>query len=452
MVAQMILLINPDLPSSSPWGQSRILPPLGLMYIAAVLEREGFHVRILDNYPLNMSINRVKDFVSDLNPKIVGISCNSVNYKQAVEMAKAVKEVSPKSVVVMGGPHATCMPETLLVHKEVDFVIAGEGEFSMLELVKNISTQQLSHLQQIPGLAYRVDDRVVINPQSFIEDLDWVPMPARHLINLTKYERNVEYVPAKPVDVLSVTRGCPFNCRFCETKKIWGTKHRAFSPRRVVEEIEHLIDNYGTEGVYFIGDNFTLDSRWVKKICSLVIKRKIDIKWACDTRVDLISRDLLRHMKAAGCRTIWFGVESGSPRILNKLNKGITLKQAMDAVEMCRKEGISVACSFLLGVPGETLRDMEATLSFALKLNPDWCQFNIYIACPGSSLYEEVIQSGLYDHWSDFIYFVKTDEFNYTSLLEIQKKFHKTFHRSPKRLPRRIYKLAMAALRYSRKR
>ncbi|MEM2799029.1 MAG: radical SAM protein [Candidatus Bathyarchaeia archaeon] len=446
MAAQMVLLINPDLPPSSPWGLSKTLPPLGLMYIGAVLERDGFHVKILDNYMLNKPVNKVKDFVSDLDPEIVGISCNSVNYEQAVKIAKAVKEASPKSVVVMGGPHATCMPETLLAHKEVDFVIAGEGEFSMLELAKNVSTQKLSRLQQIPGLAYRVNNHVAINPQSFIEDLDWVPMPARHLIDLQRYDRNVEYVPAKPVDILNVTRGCPFKCRFCETKKIWGTKHRVFSPRRVVEEIEHLIDNYGAEGVYFIGDNFTLDGEWVKKICSLIIKRKLDIKWACDTRVDLISRDLIRCMRAAGCRTIWFGVESGSPRILNKLNKGITLKQAMDAVKLCRKEGISTACSFLLGVPGETIKDMEATLSFALKLNPDWCQFNIYIACPGSSLYEEVIQSGMYDRWSDFIYFVKTDEFNYASLLEIQKKFHKTFHRSPKRLLRRICERAKAIL------
>ncbi|MCX8178157.1 MAG: radical SAM protein, partial [Candidatus Bathyarchaeota archaeon] len=243
-----------------------------------------------------------------------------------------------------------------------------------------------------------------------------------------------------------VIRGCPFKCRFCETKGIWGSKPRAFSPRRVVEELETLTLNYGSKGVYFIGDNFTINGRWVKEVCDLIKKRRLDMEWACDTRVDLVSRELLRSMKMAGCRTIWFGVESGSPRVLDKLNKGISLEQAYKAVRLCREENIKVACSFMLGVPGETSKDMEATLNFALRLNPDWCQFNIYIACPGSSLYDEVVENGLYDRRSHFIYFVKTDEFNYDSLMEIQKRFHKVFHRSPRRLIRRAYERAKTLL------
>lgn len=213
-----------------------------------------------------------------------------------------------------------------------------------------------------------------------------------------------------------------------------GARPRAFSPKRVVEELEILVSNYDAKGVYFIGDNFTMDGRWVREVCELIKKHSLNIEWVCDTRVDLISRELLRVMMASGCRTIWFGIESGSPRILDKLNKGITLKQASNAVKLCREEGIKVACSFMLGFPGETMEDMDATLKFAMQLNPDWCQFNIYIACPGSSLYDEVVEEGLYDRRSDFIYFVKTNEFNYDSLMEIQKRFHKVFHRSPRRL------------------
>jgi anaerobic magnesium-protoporphyrin IX monomethyl ester cyclase len=143
-------------------------------------------------------------------------------------------------------------------------------------------------------------------------------------------------------------------------------------------------------------------------------------------------------MKSAGCRTIWFGVESGSPRVLEKLNKGITLQQAIHAFKLCREVGIKVACSFMLGTPGETLEDMYATLRFAMKLNPDWCQFNIFIACPGSILYDEVLEGGLYNRRDGFLLYVKTEDFNYESLLEIQKLFHRTFHKSPSRIVKRI--------------
>lgn len=438
----MILLVNPDLPPGSPWGRSRMLPPLGLLYIAAVLEKGGFEVEIFNNYLLNKPIDEIKSKVSHLNPEIIGISCNSVNYGRCVEIARAARHAAPKSVVVVGGPHATCMPETLLMHEEIDYVIVGEGERSMLELAKCIVEKRSSHIASIPGIAYRAEGRVIRNPQSFIEDLDWVPIPARHLIDLSSYERNIDYLPVKPVDVLNVIRGCPFKCRFCETKGIWGSKPRAFSPKRVVEELEILIENHGTQGAYFIGDNFTINGKWVKEVCDLIKMHKLSIEWVCDTRVDLVSRELLRCMRAAGCRTIWFGIESGSPQVLSMLNKGISLEQASKAVKLCREEGIKVACSFMLGVPGETLKDMEATLNFALRLNPDWCQFNVYIACPGSSLYDEVVENGLYDRRSDFVYFVKTEEFNYDALMEIQKRFHRAFHRSPRRLIKRAYEHA----------
>jgi radical SAM superfamily enzyme YgiQ (UPF0313 family) len=143
-------------------------------------------------------------------------------------------------------------------------------------------------------------------------------------------------------------------------------------------------------------------------------------------------------MKEAGCKTIWFGVESGSPRILKKINKGIALEQTIQAFKLCREEGIQIACSFILGIPGETANDMEATFKFAKKLDPDWCQFNIFVACPGSGLYEEVMQKGLYDRVEDFVAYVKTEDFNYESVLKIQRRFHREFNRSPKRILRKI--------------
>jgi radical SAM superfamily enzyme YgiQ (UPF0313 family) len=167
-------------------------------------------------------------------------------------------------------------------------------------------------------------------------------------------------------------------------------------------------------------------------------KHKLDINWVCDTRVDMVSRELLREMKAAGCKTIWFGGESGSSRILKRINKGITLEQTENALKVCKAEGIQTACSFILGIPGETVEDMNATFKFARKLDPDWCRFNVFVAVPGSTLYEEVIRDHLYDRLEDFVAYVKTEDFNYDSVMKIQRKFHRDFNRSPRRILKKM--------------
>ncbi len=206
----------------------------------------------------------------------------------------------------------------------------------------------------------------------------------------------------------------------------------------MVDELNHLVSNYGTKGIYFVADNFTIQKKRTIRLCKEIRKSELDIEWICDTRVDLISRDLLKEMKEAGCRTIWFGVESGSPRILKKLNKGITLHQVVQAFKLCREEGIQIACSLMLGIPGETINDMKATFNFAKKLDPDWCQFNIFVAYPRSDLYDEIMAKGLYDRAEDFVKYVKTEDFDYELVLKIQRQFHKEFNRSPKRILRKI--------------
>jgi anaerobic magnesium-protoporphyrin IX monomethyl ester cyclase len=426
-------------PLNSPWGVPKRLPPLGLVYVAAALEKAGFHVEILDNYHLQKSTEDIKLQIKRLEPEIVGITCGSVTYQRSIETAKAVKEALPSCKVVVGGWHPSYMPESMLQHPEVDYVVMGEGERAMVELANNITEgEDKSAIAKISGIAYRHKGKTVKTPSTFIQDLDQIPFPAWHLLPMRHYDRTIEYLSVRPVDVMNVIRGCPYNCAYCETKKLGGPRVRAFSPPRVVEEINHLIQNYGSKGVYFIGDNFTINKKRTVELCNLIKKEKLDIEWACDTRADLISRELLKEMKNAGCRTIFFGVESGSPRILEKLNKGITRQQFVHAFKLCKEEGIRIAGSFMLGIPGETVKEMEATFKFAKKLDPDWCTFEIFIACPDSDLYQEVMQNGLYDRVEGFLAYVKTEEFNYESLLEIQRRFQTGFNLSPKRMLRII--------------
>ena len=425
-------------PLKGPWIHGRRFLPLGLAYVGAALEKAGFQVEILDNYLLEKPIEDVKLEIKRLNPEIVGITCSSATYSRCVETATAIKETLPSCKVVVGGWHPSYEPDSMLQHPEIDYVVMGEGERAMVELATHITRGGDEQATAIAGVAYRQEGKIVKNAPVFINNLDELPFPARHLLPMHLYERVIEYLNVKPVDNMNIARGCPFSCAFCETRQLWGKTCRTFSPHRVLEEINHLMTNYGTKGIYFINDNFTIRKKETIELCTLIRKSHLDIEWVCDTRVDLISRELLKEMKAAGCKTIWFGGESGSPRILKKINKGVTLEQTEHALKMCRQEGIQTACSFLLGIPGETVEDMKATFKFARKIDPDWCRFNIFVAVPGSALYDEVIQKGLYDRMEDFAAYVKTDDFNYESLLEIQSRFHRDFNRSPKRVLRKI--------------
>jgi anaerobic magnesium-protoporphyrin IX monomethyl ester cyclase len=420
----LIFLMTTAPPENSPWSVPMRLPPLGLSYVAAALEKAGFTVEVLDNYLLRKPLDEVKQMVTQRNPEIVGITCSSASYPVCVQTAKAVKEVLPSCKVVVGGWHPTYMPESMLQHPEIDYVVMGEGERAMSELAACITNgEDPKAIAEVAGLAYRRNGKIVKTPQKFIENLDEVPFLARHLLPMHLYEREIPFLNVKPFDTMNIARGCPFNCVYCETRRLWGQACRAFTPQRVVDEIEYMKANYGTRGIYFVGDNFTINKKRTLALCDLMKQSKLDVEWVCDTRADLISRELLQSMKAAGCRTIWFGVESGSPRILEKISKGITNEQTVQAFKLCKEEGIQTASSFILGIPGETLEDMEVTYQFAKKLDPDWAQFNVYIAVPGSGLYDEVMEKKLYDRVDGFLTYVKTDQFNYESLMKIQKRY-----------------------------
>ena len=421
------------------------MPPLGLLYVGGALEKYGFKVEIVDNYLLEKPLDHIKQRVKQLSPDIVGMTCTSVTYRGCIEIAKVIKGILPSCKIIAGGPHPSIVPESMLEHPEIDFVVMGEGERAVVALASHIVEGKMNHPLRIPGVAYKREGQIVRNAPSFITDLDEVPYPARHLVPMNLYDRMVEYLTAKPADLMNVARGCPYNCSFCEIGMLWGSACRLFSPSRVVGEIESLINEYGARGVYFIGDNFTVNKRFTSEICVLLKQRRFELEWACDARVDLVSRELLREMKAAGCQTIWFGVESGSPRILDKINKGVTPEQIVRAFRLCREEGIQTACSMMLGIPGERMEDLKATFKFVSRLDPDWCRFNIFIAVPGSSLYEEVMKKGLYGRMDDFVAFVKTEDFDFESISSIQRQFLKAFNRSPKQILRRVRREGVAS-------
>jgi anaerobic magnesium-protoporphyrin IX monomethyl ester cyclase len=433
-------------PLKSPWGMAGKLPPLGLAYVAAALEKNGYQVEIFDNYLLERPIEEVRLEVKKRAPEIVGITCSSLTYGRCIETAKAVKDACPSCRIVVGGPHPSYMPQTMLQHEEIDYVVIGEGEQAMVKLAVGINKgEEDSVIAKIPGVACRIGGEIAKSAPEFISDLDTVPFPARHLLPMKMYERALPYLSVKPVDTMSIVRGCPYKCTYCETRELWGTSCRAFSPQRVVEEIKQMVEKYGSKGIYFVGDNFTINKKRTAELCRLITNNKINIEWTCETRAELISKELLDEMKYAGCKTVFFGVESGSLPIQQKLNKNINLQEVEHVFELCRQVGIRTATSFMIGIPGETVNDMKATFKFAKRLQADWCQFNIYVACPGSSLYDEVISRGLYDQMDNYLARVKTKDFDYDMLVKTQRQFQRSLQRTPSRLIRVIKQEGLAS-------
>jgi anaerobic magnesium-protoporphyrin IX monomethyl ester cyclase len=427
----MILLMTTAPPEKSPWGKPGKLPPLGLAFIAAVLEQNGYEVQIYDNYLLERTIEEVMSEVRRHSPEIVGISCTSLTYSRCIEVARAVKEVLPSCRIIVGGPHPSYMPQTMLDHMDIDYVVIGEGEQAMVKLAESILRgEKETVIANISGVACRIGGKIVKTAPEFISDLDQIPFPARHLLPMQMYERVLSYLSVKPVDTMSVLRGCPYTCAYCETWKLWGNTFRASSPQRVVEEIKYMTENYGSKGIYFVGDNFTINKKRTMELCQQIKNIRKDVIWACETRTDLISKELLVEMRSAGCQTISFGIESGAPAIQQKLNKNIDLQQVKQTFKLCRRMGIQTTASFMLGIPGETVNDMNTTLKFAKSLNADWCQFNIYVSCPGSRLYDEIISQGLYDQMYNYLARVKTNEFDYEMLVEIQRDFQRSCEKS----------------------
>ncbi len=434
----MILLMTTAPAENAAWILGKRLPPIGLMYVASALEKVGFEVQMLDNYLMKKTTSEVAELVAKTQPTIVGMTCGSATYPRCIETAKAIKAVKPDCKIIVGGWHASYMPDSLLANPEIDYVVMGEGERAISQLATAITNGNEQQATSIAGVACRRNGENVKNEPKLIEDMDEIPYPARHLLPLELYDRTIEFLDATPADVMSISRGCVFNCGFCETRKLWGNVCRGFSPNRVIGEIEDLQRRYGTKGIYFINDNFTLRKEKTIELCNLMIEKKLDLQWVCDTRVDLVTDELLGLMSRAGCKTIWFGVESASPRVLKRIGRNTTPQQVEAAFKLCRKHGIKTACSFMLGLPDETLADMEASLKFAKKLSPDWCQFNTFIAYPDSKLYNELMDSGKYIKLDEFLLAVKSDEYTYEQLQDLQRRFFKEFHMTPRQILKRV--------------
>ncbi len=401
-----VLLINPPDKAESSTALRLKLPPLGLLYIAAYLEKHGFPVEVLDANLYDYTCERAAFEASKKSPDIVGVTATTVTLKSALNIIRAVRRAMPGVVTMIGGPHVTYMPsETLAECPELDIVVIGEGEETALELARSL--EGLSHvtgrgglrefigrISKVRGIAYRDPNSLVryTPPRPLIQDLDSIPFPARHLVPFEKY---VVWDRRESAGMIMTSRGCPFACNYCISSRMAGTKFRGRSAKNVVDEVQLLHERYGLKGIEFIDDLFMMSHKRAKEIASEIKARGLDILWSASSRVNTINEELIRELKKSGLSSLYFGVESGSQRVLDLMNKRITLEQVMDAFKAARNNKIFTIGSFMFGYPGETLDEMNQTIKFSKELKPDIAQFTILTPYPGTPLYDELKSSGL---------------------------------------------------------
>jgi len=376
--------------------------PMGLAYIGAVLEEEGFPVKIVDMGVTNLKLpSDLQHFLNRNRPNIVGITSITPTFPVAINIAKIVRKILPETTVIMGGKHVTFLPEEALSTGLVDVVVRGEGEMTMLELMQKMTNNE--GINGVLGISYRENGRIVHNqPRPLIKDLDILPFPARHLLPMDKYR---DCVPPVPYTALITSRGCRGHCSFCTSWRFFGGT-RLRSPENVVAEIEHVLKKYHINYFGIWDDDFTADIDRVMEICGLILRRGIKIHWNLPNgvRVDRANLALFKKMKEAGCYAIDFGIETGSPEILAKLGKGVTMDQVENAVKNSKAAGLNVGCFFMIGNISEDEKTIRQTLEFAKRLKPHRISFSIATPFPGTLMYETLRKEGrlLSSNWSEY--------------------------------------------------
>jgi radical SAM superfamily enzyme YgiQ (UPF0313 family) len=398
-----IILINP--PPYQAGESSRFLErnliqtytmPLGLGYIASVLLRAGYDVSIVDAYVKKLSFEGMEEVIRKSRPDIIGISCLSDQRSSWFRLIQLIRVIDKRIKIVLGGPHPTLMPEQVLTHFKPDVIVIGEGEETMLELVK--TWEDGGDINSVKGISYLEDGNFIYTPpRERIKDLDSLPFPAYHLVDINDYGgwellrmifeiRGFKKLPKYASMVTS--RGCVGNCGYCSSPLVWKKRWTQRSALNVVDEMEMLNREYGVEFVVISDDIFTINQKRVISICDEILRRKLNIMWGFETSVNFVSAGLLNLVKRAGCFCILYGVESGSEVVLSNVSKRIKEDDVIHAFEMTKSAGIVAGAFLMVGNPGESEESINDTIRLLRKINPDIVLPQIAMITPGTKIFD----------------------------------------------------------------
>ncbi len=369
-----ILLIYPYWLEKRSNTDDVVIPPIGIYYVGAVLKENHYDVEILNWCKINKTPEKINEILLEKKPDVIGFSILQANRWGGIEIAQIAKQIDPKVKIVFGGASATFLWEHFLTHfPQIDFVVIGEGEYTFLNLIKWIEKGEEEQVGNIRGIAFRKDGKIVrTEPVWPIQDLDQLPVPAKYF----EYQH------------LSLTRGCPGKCTFCGSPKFWGPKVRFHSVDYFVEELE-LLYKRGVNFFYFSDDTFSINKKHVIEICKKIIKKNLKIVWNAVSRVNYMSEEILSWMRKAGCIQISYGVESGSKKIRDSLNKKITNSEIEKAFDVTSKYGILPRAYFIYGCPGENRETIQETTDLIKRIKPLVIHFFVLSLFPGTTLYTE---------------------------------------------------------------
>jgi len=402
--------------------------PLGIGYLASILKKNGMEANIynadyssaafvseremtkkfqdylkIQHNPNHEIWQEIKKVVSFFKPDVVGLTSTTGKFTSAVNVARVCKEIDPKIKIVVGGAHASCLPEDTIKNKFIDFLIRGEGENTFVELAKILKDGSTEDLKKCLGLIYKINGNIINNPdRPLIEKLDDLPFPLREF-----YINEKDVKKPSTEGIVFATRGCPYHCIFCASHIIWTRKVRYRTPENIIAEIEDLKKRYGLRYIRFDDDSFTLNPNFVTKICDLMIKKKLRMDWYCSTRIDILNKELLEKMKKAGCIKINLGVESGNDETLKKIKKGINKEQIKKAFQVAKKVDIYTGAYVMIGFPWETEEDMLETIKFVISLKPGVIVFSIATPYPNTELYDISSKMGVLPtkiNWEEFFH------------------------------------------------
>ena len=365
-------------------SQITVGPPLGLGYLAAVLEKENVKVKILDANALGLSKNEILTYVKKIKPRIIGLSAVTPTINQVHNLAQEIKKILPLVKILIGGVHASTLPkDTLKRFNFFDIVVLFEGEGIISDLIKSIL--QNKSLLKINGIAYRQKKSIKLNKyKGYINDLDLLPFPARHLLPMRKYRS----VVSNHFTTIIAMRGCYAKCNYCAVPFFSGRTIRRRSSKNIVQEMIECYKKYGTRHFSFLDDTFTTNIKWVHEFCDEIMNSILNkkITWMCLTRVDNVNEEMLQHMKNSGCMKIEFGIESGSQKILDFSKKGLKKDQIKKAFRLSKKVGLPTLGFIILNMPLETKETIKQTKKFVLDLDPDFLQVSFATPYPGTDL------------------------------------------------------------------
>ncbi len=442
---KVLLILPVDFKTNTllPKGLKHHLPPLGMLYIASCIRELGAEVKILDiQVEMEGKIPSEENFrllLKKEKPDFIGVGATIINWDAALRSISIAKELFPEVKIFAGGPQVTALGTDALEQQPlIDFVINGEGEEVISNLLRE-SAHETPDYERVRGLIFKTGDfaYTVTGYNMFLRDLNKIPFPAWDLVKLDHYALSplMQFQPGKSVNMIS-SRGCVFSCIFCD-HGVRGSGWRARSPENVVAEFKYL-HSLGVRNVWLVDDLFTVSRPRVHEICDLLVKEKLDMTWSCQARVDCVDEVTLRKMKAAGCRQVSYGIESGSPRILEFIKKKLNMDTARKTLQLTRQIGIESRCFFMIGFPTETKEEMEQTIQFALELNPAFITLSLSTPLPNTEMWDMLKDQLQFDSWNQFNSF-GSDKLVFVpngmtqeELLEIYKKAHRAFLLRPR--------------------